>query len=259
MPAAAQSAGWQQGPGAILDNTYTGVIDTPSAGATVSNGSSLTVGGWFVDQQAQGWAGADAVQVWLGQMGGGGSKLADGVVAQNRPDVGAALSNGYWSASGFSAAVPGSSLPAGSQTLNVYMHTGGKGWWFRSVTVNVGGGGGAAAPAPSSTSSGVGAQTTVNVTAPTENANVSTKGGDYTISGTASLDVDRVDVWINGERDTGSQLGTTTPNSDGTWSVTFRPTRYPSTHANLYVFARSKTTGKEVEIVRGFNITDRSV
>jgi hypothetical protein len=258
-PASAQPAGWQGGPGAILDNTYTGYIDVPSAGATVSNGSTLTVGGWFVDKDAQGWAGADDVQVWLGQMGGGGNMVAHGIVAQNRPDVGAALGNGYWSASGFSAAVPGSSLPAGSQTLNVYLHTGGKGWWFKSVTVNVTSGGAAAAPAPSTGGGGVGAATTVTVTAPTENANVSTKVGDYTITGTVSPDVDRVDVWINGERDTGSQLGTVQPNGDGTWSVTFRPTRYPSTHSNLYVFARSKTTGKEVEIVRGFNITDRSV
>ena len=32
-PAAAQSSGWQGGPGAILDNTYVGFIDQPSSGA----------------------------------------------------------------------------------------------------------------------------------------------------------------------------------------------------------------------------------
>ena len=260
-PASAQSAGWQQGPGAILDNTYTGYIDTPSNGASVSNGGSLTVGGWFVDTTAQGWAGADDMQVFLGQMGNGGTMVAHGIVAQNRPDVGAAIGNPYFSASGFSASVPGSALPAGSQTLNVYVHTGGKGWWFRSVSINVSAGGAtASSPAPSSSSSGASTSgTTVTVTAPLENANVSTKNGQYTITGTVSPDVDRVDVWLNGERDTGTQLGTATPNSDGTWSVSFIPTHYPSTHSNLYVFARSKTTGKEIETVRGFNITDRSV
>lgn len=264
-PASAQSAGWQPGPGAILDNTYDGVIDTPTAGANVSNGASLTVGGWFVDRQAQGWAGADDVQVFLGQMGSGGTMLARGIVAQNRPDVGAALGNPYWAASGFSASVPGSSLPAGQQTLNVYIHTGGKGWWFKSVSVNVSSAGATASAAAASTSGAsapAGAsngQTTVDVTNPTEAQNVSTRSGDYTITGTASPDVDRVDVWINGERDTGTELGTVTPNSDGTWSVTFRPTRFPSTHANLYVFAHSRATGKEIEFIRGFNITDRAV
>src|SRR5919198_1220945 len=80
LPAAAQTADWQPGPGAILDNTYAGFIDVPASGATV-------------------------------------------------PGSGA-----------FSVAVGG--LPGGSQTLNVYVHTGGKGWWFKSVTVNGGGTGG---------------------------------------------------------------------------------------------------------------------
>src|SRR4029453_18513697 len=31
VPAGAQSAGWQPGPGAILDNTYDGYIDTPTS------------------------------------------------------------------------------------------------------------------------------------------------------------------------------------------------------------------------------------
>jgi hypothetical protein len=261
-PAAAQPAGWQQGPGAILDNTYVGSIDIPAGGATVSNAGTLTVGGWFVDKNAQGWAGADDVQVFLGQMGNGGTMLAKGIVAQNRPDVGAALGNPYWAASGFSASVPGSSLPAGSQTLNVYVHTGGKGWWFKSVNVNVSSAApAAAAPAPStssSSSSGGSANTTVTVTNPTEAQNVSTRS-DFTIQGTASNDVDRVDVWINGEPDTGTELGTVTPQSDGSWSLTFSPTHFPSTHANIYVFGHSKVTGKSVEVIRGFNITDRSV
>src|SRR5438094_3879828 len=74
--ASAQSAGWQPGPGAILDNTYTGFIDLPTNGATVPGTGSFTVAGWFVDQTAQGWAGADDVQVWLGTLDCGGRMLA---------------------------------------------------------------------------------------------------------------------------------------------------------------------------------------
>jgi Big-like domain-containing protein len=256
-PAAAQSNGWQGGPGAILDNTYAGFIDIPAAGSTVPGSGSFTLGGWFVDRQAQGWAGADNMQVWLGTMDGGGHMIAQGIVGQNRPDVGQALGNPFWAASGFSASLPG--LPGGSQTLYVYLHTGGKGWWFKTVTVN-GGGAAASAPAPGAGTQ-TGAAPTLVVTAPTEGQNVNAKGSaDFTITGTATDPVngpgaiDRVDVWILGEPDTGTQLGTTTVAGDGSWSVTFKPTNFPSTHVNIYVFAHSKITGKTTEVIRGFNI-----
>src|ERR1700730_13874032 len=98
--ASAQGAGWQPGPGAILDNTYTGFIDVPTSGATVPSTGTFTVAGWFVDMTAQGWAGADDVQVWLGTMDGGGRMLAKAVFAQPRPDVATALGHPYFAASG---------------------------------------------------------------------------------------------------------------------------------------------------------------
>src|SRR5215207_995025 len=103
--AAAQPAGWSPGPGAILDNTYDGFIDTPTNGATVPGSASFTISGWFVDKQAQGWAGADDVQIWLGTMDGGGRLLTRALFAQNRPDVATATGNPYWAASGFSATI----------------------------------------------------------------------------------------------------------------------------------------------------------
>jgi hypothetical protein len=258
-PAAAQSSGWQPGPGAILDNTYSGFIDQPTANSTVPGSGSFPLTGWFVDQQAQGWAGADNMQVWLGTMDGGGHMVAQGSVAQNRPDVATALGNPFWAASGFSASVPG--LPAGSQTLYVYLHTGGKGWWFKTVTVN-GGGTAATAPAPApGATNTAGAAPVLTITAPTEGQNVTAKGSaDYTITGTATdptygpSAIDHVDVYILGEPPTGTLLGTTTPAGDGSWSVTFKPTNFPSTHVNIYVFAHSKATGKTTEVIRGFNI-----
>jgi len=269
-PAAAQSSGWQGGPGAILDNTYVGFIDQPSSGAVVPGSGSFVVGGWFVDTTAQGWAGADQMQVWLGAMGGGGKMLANGIVGQNRPDVGSFLGNPFYGNSGFSASVPGSSVPGGPQTLSVYMHTGGKGWWYKTVNVN----GGGAAPS-SGTSSGSSSSTTaptnasggapvVTVSAPTEGQDVKASGSSqFTITGTAAdpttgaAGIDSVEVWINGERDSGSgqSLGQAQLNSgDGSWSLTFSPTKFPSTHTNIYVYAHSKTTGKTGETLRGFNI-----
>ncbi|MCA1645331.1 MAG: hypothetical protein LC797_07645 [Chloroflexi bacterium] len=36
---------------------------------------SFTIAGWFVDHTAEGWAGADAMQIWQGTMDGGGKLL----------------------------------------------------------------------------------------------------------------------------------------------------------------------------------------
>jgi len=254
--ALAQSAGWQPGPGAILDNTYDGYIDVPRNGATVPAGGSFTVAGWFIDHTAQGWAGADDVQIWLGTMDGGGRMLAKALFAQNRPDVGAATGNPYWSASGFGAAITGSAVPAGSQTLNVYAHTGSKGWWFKGVTVTGGGSGtGSAAPAPSA-----GGAPVITILNPTAGQNVSTKS-DYTINGTVTdpTNIDRIEVWINGERNSqyATLLGTSVPDRDGSWSQTFTPTHFPSTHSNLYVYAHNKATGLETVANVDINIVDR--
>jgi hypothetical protein len=260
-PAMAQSAAWMPGPGAILENTYEGFIDVPTPGSTVPGSGSFTVSGWFVDRAAQGWAGADDVQVYLGQMGAGGTMIAHALVAQNRPDVAAALGNPYYAASGFIAAVPGTSVPSGPQTLNVYVHTGGKGWWFKQVNVTGGGAGTGTASAPSAAVPG--AAPVVVIENPAKDSDVSTDG-PYTITGTATdpgfgpSGIDKVEIWLNGERDTqyATLLGTVTPAATTGWQVTFTPTNFPSTHSNLYVYAHSRNTGKETLATREFNIVD---
>jgi hypothetical protein len=260
-PAGAQAAGWQPGPGAGGDNTYSGNIDQPSNGATLPGSGSFPVTGWFVDTTAEGWAGADNVQIWLGTMDGGGSMIAQAAFAQGRPDVATALGNPFWVNSGFNATVNGSSIPGGGQTLYVYAHTPGKGWWFMPLSVTGGGTGTtAAAPAPAAAAGG---PPTLTITQPTEGSNVSAKGGaSYTITGVATDPtnggggIDVVDVWMFGERNASgaTELGTATPDSGGNWSVTFTPTKFPSTHVNIYVYAHSKVTGQTTEVVRGFNI-----
>ena len=257
-PVAAQSAGWQPGPDAALDNTYDGFIDVPSNGATVPGGSSsFTLAGWFVDKTAQGWAGADDVQVWLGTMDGGGQMLARALFGQSRPDVGAAEGNPFWDDSGFVATIAGSGVPGGSQTLNLYAHTPGKGWWFKSVTVTGGGSATSAAPAaPAAPAAGGAPQLTI--LNPTSNQNVSTKS-DYTISGRVDDARDDIDVWINGERNTryATELGTTMATGDGSWSLTFTPTHFPSTHSILYIYARNRASNQETLVSVELNIVDR--
>ena len=137
-PAAADpGAPWTPGPQASGDDTYTGFVDGPQAGATVSAVARLEIRGWAVDNTAEGWAGIDQVQVVLGVLDQGGHVLATGTVGQDRPDVAAAMGNPFFAASGFSALVPAGALPLGQDVLSVYIHTPGKGWWYRQVTVQV--------------------------------------------------------------------------------------------------------------------------
>jgi hypothetical protein len=93
--------------------------------------------GWFVDRTAQGWAGADTVEIFLGVMGNGGTPLAHAFFAQDRPDVAAALGDPYWAASGWSALIPASQIPPGAQVLSVYAHSPATGWWYRQVRINM--------------------------------------------------------------------------------------------------------------------------
>ena len=250
----AQAGGWQAGPGAALDNTYSGVVDQPGNGASVSGSGQFAVAGWFVDNTAQGWAGADDVQVWLGSMDGGGQKLSSAMFAQPRPDVAAALGNGDWTNSGFVAALSGSAVPSGAQTLYVYAHTPGKGWWFQTVSVTGGAAAGSApAPAPSA-----GGAPVLKIANPQPEELVSTKS-NYTITGNVADPTNiGIDVWINGERGTkySVDLGTTTPDAGGNWQVQFTPTHFPSNRNNLYVYATNKVTGQETLASVGFTISD---
>lgn len=136
--AASMDAAWKAGPGAAGSSTYDGYIDAPAPGARVAQHGTLELSGWFVDRAAQGWAGADDVEVFLGLMNDGGRPLSHALFAQPRPDVAAALGNPYWSASGWSALIATSALVDGPNTLTVYAHAPDKGWWYKQVSVSVG-------------------------------------------------------------------------------------------------------------------------
>ena len=128
---------WLAGPDAFGDDTYLGFVDAPVAGMSASAGAPIEVRGWVVDLTADGWAGIDQVQIFSGVMNQGGRKLADASIAQNRPDVAAALGNPFFAASGFASMLPAGALPPGRATLSVYIHSPSKGWWYRTVDVQV--------------------------------------------------------------------------------------------------------------------------
>lgn len=273
LPASADAVStWTGGPGAILDDTYDGYIDQPSANASVSAGGFI-VSGWFIDRTAQGWAGADAIQVFQGTMDGGGKQLATASIGQNRPDVAAALGNPFWAASGFSAVIPSGALPDGNQSLSVYAHTGGKGWWYKQVNVTVGSAPAASNPsasAPAPTVSGA-ALPIVAIEKPTDGERLSTHN-DYQLIGyaldrnapanvgVAGSGIDRVEVYMDAERDAGgvfvgdADLGYSDAMpanlygaqfASAGWRMTFKPTAFHANTHMLYVYARSALSGKE--------------
>lgn len=265
----AQTPGWQPGPDGVLDNTYDGFIDVPTSGGTVPGSGPFTVSGWVADTTAQGWAGIDNVQVFLGTQDSG-KMLSQAMFAQSRPDVVAALGNPYWGNSGFVATVQGSDVPAGPQTLSVYAHTPGKGWWYKQVSVNGGGAASSASSAPSASAPAGGLPgdpPTIRVDQPGENDTINSSGSNgvtsYTVKGSAndptygSSAIDYVDVWIDGEPtgSGGTELGMVTPDSDGKWQVSFKPSKFKSMHHNLYIIAHSSKTGLKNEVIRGFNTT----
>jgi hypothetical protein len=276
---------WTPGPGAAGDNTYAGFIDVPPANSQVATGN-FQVAGWFVDTTAQGWAGADDVQVFQGTMDGDGKMLARALFAQSRPDVAAALGNPFWAASGFTATIPAGALPTGGQTLSVYAHTPAKGWWYKQVQVNVSAtaaGSGAPAPAGSPAPTVQGAALPIVAVEKPKDGEVVKTSSDYTIigyaldqnaspnQGVAGSGIDRVQVYLGAERENNgtflgeADLGFSDSIPEGLygsqfassgWRLTFKPTKF---HVNTYLmfaYARSAVSGKEDVAVRYFAIHD---
>src|SRR5438270_854758 len=99
---------------------------------------------------------------------------------------------------------------------------------------------GAVAPVAPAPVAGAAPQLTID--SPTAKQNVSTKS-DFTTSGTATdpgfgpSGIDDVQVFINGERGGAysTALGGAVLESNGSWSLTFTPTHFPSMHSYLFV------------------------
>ncbi len=262
-PASAQqspgSATWQAGTGATGDNTYLGGVDIPASGALLPVDRLLKVSGWFVDSTAQGWAGADDMQVVVGTMGTGKS-LAHGTLGVPRPDIAASLNNPYWASAGWTAVIDPGAMPQGQNMLSFSLHTPSKGWWYTQVSVQVGPtAGGVAGPLVDGT------PPVVSVTWPRESDRASILSRPWQITGTA-LDplagakaIDHVEVWLNGERHTldATYLGDAVPDTTGAWMVTYTPDKLSPLMSNLYVYVHSDVTGKTTLRVVHFEIVDR--
>jgi hypothetical protein len=266
---------WSPGPGAVGDDTYDGFIDVPTANATVSTGN-FSVSGWFVDTTADGWAGADDIQIWQGTMDGGGTKLAEAAFGQSRPDVATATGNPFWANSGYTGVVPPGSLAAGPATLSVYAHTPSKGWWFKQVQVTVS----TTVSTTTTPTSGASAYPIVAIEMPKDGQIVFTNS-DYTAQGyaldqaaapnqgVAGTGIDKVDVYLNPREQGGVFLGTADLGfsdsaalvygpqfADAGWRLTFKPTSFHDNSYLLVAYAHSVVTGRENSVSRFFVIKE---
>jgi hypothetical protein len=130
---------WLSGPDGQGPSTIVGRVEAPRVNAKIVSSTNLLVSGWAADTTATGWAGIDGVEVWSGAKDKKESaKLGSGTVGLTRADVGDALGSTF-TASGFTAIVPSSALQplSGAVSLYVYLHTPGKGTWYRTVGINV--------------------------------------------------------------------------------------------------------------------------
>jgi len=116
-----------------------GRIETPARTQNVASGASVLVSGWAADMTAAGWNGVDGVEVWNGAKDKGGTKLVTGNIGLTRTDISDAL-GAYYGKAGFNAVIPASALSSmkpGAVSLNVYLHTPGKGTWYRTAQFNL--------------------------------------------------------------------------------------------------------------------------
>jgi hypothetical protein len=272
----ARAEGWSAGSQASGEDTYVGVVDEPSPGASLPPNAQVVVRGWVVDQTAEGWSGIDQVQVFAGTMDGGGRLLANASVAQDRQDVAQTMGNPFWAASGWSAVVPAGALTGGSNALNVYIHAPDKGWWSRPLPVQVQA---APVPVPVAASRQFSDDPLVVVQAPLPDTAVEPSVQTLTVRGIA-LDrnaaantgvggsgVSHVIAYLDGDKRQGTFLGEATlgkTSRDATgwgerfgtagWEMQIHPTEIAEDPHALFIYARSAVSDNETLVIVPFRI-----
>src|SRR5581483_10678597 len=189
-------------------------LDSPSAGASITEGQTLDVAGWAVDTAGAG-TGVDSVKLYLdGPADGGGRPLGFAVYGKARPDVAASSGNPDWTRSGFDLSWAVSNVSPGSHVLYIYAHSIDSDQWdYTTLPIVVGGGATSAGAYPGSNpaiSQGAGATSAnavIRVESPTGAVNGPTVLSGYAVDcGTGSPPAD-VRVY-SGTNTSGKLLGT---------------------------------------------------
>lgn len=270
--AADATSPWLPGPNALGDDTYTGFIDSPTAGTVVQFNSTVVVQGWVVDRTALGWSGIDDVQVYLGLQDQGAPLLADARVGLPRNDVAAALGNSDFTDSGFSVSFADNGLVPGSNLLTIYAHTPDKGWWYQQVPVTK--------PAPPDLPYADDPLFVVRESIPpldslVHTVNTLTLRG-YAIDrnmptnlqlGVGGSGVSRIQVYLDGPRQNGTFLGTASmgiKNREATgfgqrflmsgWEIVLHPNEWSVDTHQLYIYALSAYWPNESLLIVPFSV-----
>jgi hypothetical protein len=196
------SGQWAPGPDADASNPILGLVD-PLYGQVT--GDSLAVSGWVLDPSYVGSVGVDSVDVFLGAPGG--PRLAGAQLGLPRTDVPSLLDNPDWSAAGFALTIPLSSVPVGSTMLTLAAHTPERGTWLSSVQVVVP----SLGSVPAAPAAPVVAVAAVPTLTPRVRAEIQAPQPGDTVGRSFIVQVlapgaDRVDVFLEPDRDSGGHL-----------------------------------------------------
>jgi hypothetical protein len=198
-------------------------------------------------------------------MNAGGQLISNAVIQLNRPDVAATLGNPYYASSGYAATVSPTTFASGG-ILYIYAHTPDKGWWYQQAL-------------SSGSAAGFAAGPRLDIETPTALATVHSNAA-FTIRGTAygpladpskTTGVDRVQVYLNGDRKTGIYIGDASlglydkfaqqaGQPDAGFQLTFQPNSWMSSISDnqitqLTIYARSSVTGSESSVQKSIIIS----
>jgi hypothetical protein len=122
------SAQWSPGPDADKSEPLLGSVDPVANGDT--NSTALTLSGWVADPTSTGSSGIDGLNVYLGTD-------PSFVLASATLGVPRSMDNPDWSDAGFSINLPLQQLPTGAISLTLAAHSADRGTWLSSLQIVV--------------------------------------------------------------------------------------------------------------------------
>jgi hypothetical protein len=248
----AASNQWTPGPLALPSDTVVGSIDPVFSGD--ADAATLTVTGWVADPSATDGTGVDGLDVFLGNdLGSSNVPIAGARMGLERDDIAANMANPNWVDSGFTINLPLDSMPTGLNLLTLAAHTPDGGTWLSSLAVvvpNLG-----AVPAAPVLARVNPVPVPVATPLPSFRAEVAWPQPGSDVGRTFAVqvlapDADRVDVFIEPDRDEGGRIvGSTTRTAGSNASAVMNvKVALPTDNHTLYVHVSSSVTGQQTLI-----------
>jgi hypothetical protein len=241
----ATSNTWTAGQGNTSTDVVVGQVDPVSGGDL--DATTLTLNGWLVDPDASGSTGIEGIDVYLGSDLTSANLVTGAQLGLARTDPSSILANPDWSHPGFSINLPLDNLSSGPNVLTLAARTEDHGTWLSSLAVVVPSLGSvppapivavALAPAPN-----VAPALRAEVESPQPNDQVSRSFLVQVLAQGA----DRVEVYLEPDRDNGGRLLGSAPVPPGTSAGS--PVRIqvsaPLEGHTLYVHVASSASGQQ--------------